>query len=176
MNREEQPGMENEGLDIEVFVEQMRALTMAANLSLADEQKQIGYGSYWVRFYNIRERIVIFGYVDSLDDIEAGERSLGARDEEADYVRHDTNRRHNDGYMYGTCYSTLTPDGELGFTHRADIWPISKDLFDTFHNVAWDVDSPDLKWDDKLALASAYAEYATHVNGLIAEVGGDQDR
>ena len=165
--------------DLESMIAQMRALTEVANMTLAAEQKQIGYGSYWARFYDIKNRIVIFGYVDTLDQMEAGERSLGADDQEADYIRHDTNRRHNDGYMYGMCYSVVTPEGELGFTHRADIWPITQEMFEEFRTVGWDVDHADLTWEVKVSLATMYAEYRSHIMALAevaeAEAMGDTE-
>ena len=160
---------EEGGLDLEAMMEQMRVLTEYANEHLAPQQKQIGYGSYWARFYDVKNRIVVFGYVETLDAMEASERELGADDGEAAYIRTDTNRRHNDGYMYGMCYSTITPEGELGFTHRADIWPITQDAFETYRRVGWDVDHDDLTWETKVELAGAYAEYATHTNAIIKD-------
>ena len=161
---------EDGGLDLEAMMEQMRVLTEYANENLADAQKQIGYGSYWARFYDIKNRIVIFGYVETLDEMESSERDLGADDGEAAYIRTDTNRRHNDGYMYGMCYSTITPEGELGFTHRADIWPITA-------RPVRDVPAGRLgrrprrpgPGRRRLQLAPAYAEYATHTNSLGAQ-------
>lgn len=159
--------MTDESIDLEGMIATLRAATEVANQTLATEQKQIGYGSYWARFYNIKDRLVIFGYVDTLDEMEASERALGAKADEAEYIRHDTNRRHNDGYMYGTCYSRITPEGELGFTHRADIWPIGKDLFETYQAAGWDVDHDSLAWETKVELSAAYAQYATHTNAIL---------
>ena len=154
-------------LDLEAMMDQMRMLTEYANEHLAEPQRTVTYGSYWARFYDVRDRLVIFGYVDSLEEMEASERSLGAGDDEAAYIVADTERRHEDGDMYGMCYSTVTPEGELGFTHRADLWPIDKDTFDAYRAVGWDVDHADLVWDTKVVLAGAYAEWATHTHQVI---------
>ena len=164
---------EDAGLDLETMMEQMRVLTEYANEHLAEPQRGLTYGSYWARFYDIRDRLVIFGYVEPLDTMIETERELGARDDEAEYIRADTQRRHEDGYMYGMCYSTVTPEGELGFTHRADIWPIDQAMFEQYREVAWQVDDDRLAWETKIALAQAYTEYATHTNTVLAEKPDD---
>ena len=164
---------EDAGLDLETMMERMRVLTEYANEHLTDEQRGVTYGSYWARFYDIRNRLVIFGHVDTLDEMESSERDLGARDDEAEYIRADTARRHENGYMYGMCYSTVTPEGELGFTHRADIWPIDQAMFEQYREVAWQVDDDRLAWETKIALAQAYTEYATHTNAVLAEKPDD---
>ncbi len=155
--------------DLEALLAATRAMTEEANATLADQQRSVTYGSYWVRFYSIEDRVVIFGYVEPLAEMEATERELGAGDEEAIYIKADTERRHQNGYMYGMCYSTLTVEGELGFTHRADLWPIDETLFAAAQEVEWDIDSPLFYWEHKAALAVAYSQYRTHIFDLAID-------
>ena len=61
---------EDAGLDLETMMEQMRVLTEYANEHLAEPQRGLTYGSYWARFYDIRDRLVIFGYVEPLDTMD----------------------------------------------------------------------------------------------------------
>jgi hypothetical protein len=161
---------ENEGeFSLELMMHQMRVLTEYANEHLADAQREVTYGSYWARFYNVKERVIIFGHVETLASMEASERDLGAGDEEAVYIVEDTKRRHEDGYLYGMAYSVVTPEGELGFTHRADLWPIDEETFDAYRKVGWNVDHEDLAWETRVGLAGAYAEWASHTNRVSGQ-------
>lgn len=157
--------------DLQTLIDQVRVMTEGMNRTLSAEQRTVTFGSYWARFYDVRARIVIFGYVDSLAAMEESERRLGADDAEATYIRAETERRHHDGFMYGMCYSTIDPTGEWGFTHRSELWPISEELFEKYRAVGWDVDHPDLPWETKVELAVAYTDYATHVHGIEGEAG-----
>lgn len=151
---------------LEAMFEQMRQATVYANEHLAEPQEHVTFGHHWARFYDVKNRLVIFGYVEPLASMEAGERELGAGDEEAAYIVADTQRRHDDGYMYGWCYSIVTPDGEIGFTHRADLWPISPEMFEAYKQAGWDIDHVDIPWDVKVSLSTMYAEYQIHTKSI----------
>lgn len=133
----------------------------AANQRVAPQQRAIGEGDYWVRFYRVVDRLIIFGQVHHLTRVWHEEVRLGATEAEADYVvRHAKDRRAR-GYVFGTCYSIIEPEGELGDTHVSEVWPITAHLFDAAKAVRWNIDRlPD---SGKKALEQAYQEYGEHV-------------
>jgi hypothetical protein len=115
--------------------EKLGKMRTAANEGLAAAQKAVTYGDYWVRFY---KEFTIFGRVMPLDEYMASEVSLGAPPEEAEYTAAHVQRAHDEGMMWGMAYSVLEPEGELGNTHRANLWPIEERVFNAARDAEWD--------------------------------------
>lgn len=132
-----------------------------ANEGLATEQKAITYGDYWVRFYDVGARIIDFGKVMTEAEFVEGEMAFGADPDEIAAELQQVKARHDAGYLYGVAHSILGVDGELGSTHRANVWPIEERLFTAAQTVDWKVDQ--LSPDGKLLLEIAYACYRTHL-------------
>jgi hypothetical protein len=146
----------------------MRDNEEAANLVLAPEQQAVTYGSHWCRFFDIANRVVIFGKVLTQEEQRETETAL-ADDSEADEAETEEildtlAQSHERGYMYGRCYSTIEPDGEWGSTHRANLWPIPQHVYEAARDVRWDIDQ--LPPEQRTALEAAYQVYRTHLSGL----------
>jgi hypothetical protein len=87
--------------------------------------EQLPVGQCFVRLYPVgpRETLVIFGEV---------ERSKY----EEDWPLEDDARKR--GYVFGTCYSVMCPEGELGSTHVGNIHLlISRSTFETAKSNGW---------------------------------------
>jgi len=108
--------------------------TRLANESLSEEQKAITYGDYWVR---TDYEFLIFGYINTLDELDESSRRLGADEEEIAYERAMIADAHARGYMYGKAYSVVEPDGEWGSTHRVSMQKVSKQTFDRMRELGW---------------------------------------
>ena len=108
--------------------------TRLANESLSEEQKAITYGDYWVR---TDYEFLIFGYINTLDELDESSRRLGADEEEIAYERAMIADAHARGYMYGKAYSVVEPDGEWGSTHRVNMQKVSKQTFDRMRELGW---------------------------------------
>jgi hypothetical protein len=162
------------------FWDRLAVATEAANRNLHQKQRDIGYGDYFVRFYEVAERIVIFGRVmteaelfdsesgdiESIDDPAEKQEAI----EEVRYTMTALRERHEEGYLYGWCHSTIEK-GELGSTHRSWMWPISKELFEAARAVEWDIDLlPD---EHRNALSRAYVEWTAQSIRRSAEGGDD---
>ena len=108
--------------------------TRLANESLSEEQRAITYGDYWVR---TDYEFLIFGYINTLDELDESSRRLGADEEEIAYERAMIADAHARGYMYGKAYSVVEPDGEWGSTHRVSMQKVSKQTFDRMRELGW---------------------------------------
>lgn len=107
----------------------MRKAEDAANASALEEQKAITYGDHWCRpvpEYGIFE----FGRVATEEE--------SYKDEEPETVAM-LRDSHERGYRYGMAYSVLGPDGELGSTHVANMWPITEAEFLRAKEDGWQV-------------------------------------
>jgi hypothetical protein len=113
----------------------------AANRRIVDAQREITYGSLWLRFHDPLGRVVIFGQVSTLDEIKAKEMELGASEGEADHVVKHTQQMNERGFLFGTCWSTIEPRGELGNTHRSEVWYCPPAVFEEAKAHGWNVDS-----------------------------------
>ena len=138
--------------------EYMQANRKKANEGLAAAQRLIDYGDYWVRFW---QQVVIFGYIDPLEKVRDDEVAAGADLGEAEVFVTMVMEAHNDGSMWGTAYSTIEPDGELGYTHRISMWPIDKRLFDAARQVGWVIE--DLPEWAQVLLQEAARAWRSHV-------------
>ena len=151
---------------IEEMFDYIEKQTQRANASLTAEQKAITWGSHWVRFLP-SEQLIIFGRVFTLAEIEQGERSAGASTEELEYTLNSCRANHDRGYLFGRAYSVAEPDGELGDTHRANMWPITEQQFDEARQAAWNPSRivPGMfSW-----LAEAYSHYRAYLLSIPQE-------
>lgn len=164
-----------EGVTIRTFGSMEEALgamaraTEMANRHLAADQRMITWGDRWVRFWQMSPTmppIVIFGRVMTREEIEAGERAcMGdtpqheVDGEIAQTLRH-IEHQHGRGYMFGKAYSVMESEGELGDTHRADMWPISERVYEAARKVQWN--HRNLPRAEAHALVEAYQAWAGH--------------
>jgi len=160
---------------IEDAYEFMRKGEAYGNRNLHPKQENITWGDYWVRFYNVADRVIIFGKVETEAEVEAGE-SKGIDDiaveaeraiaqDEVLYTMTTIRDSHERGLMWGWAYSRY--DKDLGSTHRFYMWPISKDLYEAAEQVGWDVDAI----TDPVAraeLEAAWQEYRRHALAVAA--------
>lgn len=97
----------------------MREAEERANAQVFDRQRSIGYGDYWCR--PVPEYgVFVFGYVWPQDKAEKGEARSTVTSLRDSFER---------GYRFGDAYSVMEPEGELGTTHVANMWPISEEDF-----------------------------------------------
>lgn len=140
--------------------------TTEANQDLAPEQQQLTYGDHWVRFTYLTDFGLIFGHVFTKAEWLASEMAAGADDDEANYSLKLVEASHERGYMHGPAYSVVTPGGEYGDTHRADIWPIDETLFAEVEAAGWDLNR--MEQGTKIKLAIIFEEWRQHETELIA--------
>lgn len=112
----------------------------AAGRRIVDAQREISYGHLWLRFYDPLGRVVIFGRVHTPEEIQINEVELGASLSEARAVVKHTKEMNERGYLFGTCWSTIEPRGELGNTHRSEVWHCPAPVFEEAAAHKWDVD------------------------------------
>ena len=145
-----------------------RTATDAANSTLHPIQRAITFGTYWVRFYDIQHRILIWGYVEPLQSVLDTEAALTEDDDDGpdqDEVREHTQRNHDRGYMYGRAYSLIEPEGEWGDTHRANMRPITQELFYAAKATRSNMDALDLY--ARQGLQQAYEGWRQHQMTLV---------
>ena len=147
--------------NFESMHQRLTELTKEANDGLAPAQRLVTYGDHWVRFWDMRQRLVIFGHVHTPEEIRRDEELHGAPENEIDYMLGETERRHRDGFMYGLCRSRWYPEGEWGDTHRGNLWPVDKDTYDEALAVGCDIDH--LGEHGRFALQEAWTGYLGHV-------------
>lgn len=115
----------------------MRLMEEQANERVVEEQRQITWGSHFLRVL-YTSPVVIFGHVWPEDDILLGEQRAGASLEEAETTLRTLRASHERGYRFGRCYSIVEPEGELGDTHISDCWPITEEEFLQAQNFRWE--------------------------------------
>jgi hypothetical protein len=136
--------------------EYLRSRNDWAKDHLAPEQQNITYGDHWARFYDVSSQLIIFGRVDPL-----AETSESPDEQEREYLRHETERRMANGYVYGKCYSKVTVPGEYGFTPKFEIWPIDEDVFNAARDVNWEFTH--LPIGVRIELSTAYGWWHSHM-------------
>lgn len=119
----------------EAFADMKRAED-AANENLSEWNKQVVWGSYYMRPAP-EVPCIIFGYIYTEMECVDGERKLGATHEEVAYTMRSIRDSYERGYRFGRHYSVVEPDGELGSVHIANAWPISKEEFETAKAQDW---------------------------------------
>jgi hypothetical protein len=97
-----------------------------------------------VQFVDVKRRHLCFGRVDDGEGMEAEEIEM-------------TKVQLDDGLMYGKAFDRFNIEGEWGYTHKANAWPITEDLFQAAAEVDWDFDR--LSTEDQLALNIVWAEH-----------------
>ena len=164
---------------VEDAFEYMRKGEEFGNRNLHPKQAAITWGDHWVRFYDVANRLIIFGRVDTeeenytseakgIDQITDSEERRIAMDEVAESMRVIWNS-HQRGLMWGWAYSKGEHD--LGSTHRFNMWPISEHLYTVAKEAQWDVDAI-TEPEARRELEQAYQEYRAHA--LAVFLSGDQ--
>ena len=155
------------------FVEERKAHAFAG---LAREQQALTFGSHWVQFHDIPTRHIVFGRVWTAEEVALGE--LRGRDGE---VREDVQwpevvtsvdritEGQEEGFLYGMAHDRFNPDGELGFTHKAHVWPIEKRLFDAATFVQFEITN--LNETGRFLLDLAFRQMRAHVLGTESRHG-----
>lgn len=149
------------------------------NRNLHPKQAAITWGDYWVRFYDLADRMIIFGRVETEAEVEASE--MKGIDDIADPAERAIERAgvvetmrtirysHGRGLMWGWAHSRLYTD--LGSTHRFYMWPISEALYDGVKAVQWDIDAI-TDPDHRRELEAAWQEYRAHATAVT--LSGDE--
>lgn len=112
---------------MEEMLEFMAKAEAEANQMLLDEQRGIGYGDYWCRPVP-EQGVFVFGRVMPEEEAYDGEDAGSIAMLRDSYSR---------GYRFGTAYSILGPEGELGSTHIANMWPITEEDFNDAAAQRW---------------------------------------
>jgi hypothetical protein len=90
---------------------------------------------FWFRVYD--NEVEIWGIAPSLDDLWAQEVRCGAEpDEEQSFRDHEIEMRGR-GYVRGTAYSIIVPDGEFGSTHVSEVIPVTEEAFHAARVAEW---------------------------------------
>lgn len=138
------------------------------NRDLAAAQRMVTWGDHWVRFYQPSpgaQLVTIWSRVWTEDEIIKGEWASGAESQaEIDETMAGIRNRHIRGYMFGRCFSTIEPEGELGDTHRYNLWPITQALYEAAQAVQWDHRA--LNPLSARELIEVYQAYAGHVRQM----------
>jgi hypothetical protein len=144
----------------------MHANEEAANKTLAPEQKAVTYGDYWCRFYQLRDRIVIFGQVTPLSywDEKITNAADNEEQQEWQWEKEQIEGSHERGYVFGWAWSVLEPEGEPGSTHQANLWPITPALFEAARDAEWKID--DLTGVHRESMETVYQVWRAHQQSI----------
>lgn len=140
----------------------MRKAEEAANASLVEEQRRITWGDYWCRPVPDLG-IFVFGQVMPLELVMQEEMAAGSDPEELAYTEASLREKHERGYMFGNAYSVMEPRGELGDTHRANMWPITEEEFEEVKQHGW---QPTRDFIRKVLSEGRAAQQREHPNSL----------
>jgi hypothetical protein len=103
-------------------------------------QERITYGDHWMRIWDgWGEKILICGYISTLEELDKEERRLGASEEEIAEEHETMQYSYNNGFRFGRAYSIIEPRGELGDTHVSQMIPITKEEFDEVERLDWNL-------------------------------------
>lgn len=97
---------------------EMRKHEKIANEAILPKQREIVYGSYWIRAWG---NMLVFGRVLSREASETGQTRETVRALRDAYER---------GYRFSRSYSVLDIHGELGDVHISVVWPIREEEFE----------------------------------------------
>jgi hypothetical protein len=126
----------------DTFEEMMADMSRAETAAIRNTQpwqRNITWGKYWMR-YVAEWDLIIFGYVNTEDENDKGCLEAGGDAEECKYEHDSMQDSYHRGYRFGTAYSVITPDGELGSTHISVMVPITKSQFENARDLKWDKD------------------------------------
>lgn len=116
-------------------------LEEAAQQAILPSQRAMKPGDFWMRPVD-EMGIFVFGRWHTPDEVYEAEREAGAPEAEAQQARAHEAERAARGYMFGTAYSPIEPEGELGSTHVSLVWPISEGEFLNAQDHFWELGSP----------------------------------
>jgi len=155
--------MEFENID-DMF-EFMEKRTNEANANLAPAQQGVTYGDCWARFDTPHNfGFIEFGHVETEAEFRASMVKYPKAETDSEWESIQT--EHERGYLFSKAYSLMGPDGELGDTHRASMWPIDRALFDAARAVDWDYKR--LEVPDALNLSLAYEQWLAHEKSIAS--------
>ena len=117
----------------------IRAQADAAK-SIHPSQAALTWGSHWVRFIDISNRLVEFGRVYDRDEVINTEMDAGATRIEARRTAQQAGIGLEKGYLYGHAASFLFPKGETGYSHKAVVWPIEEATYNAAAEANWQID------------------------------------
>lgn len=101
-----------------------------ANENTLPRQKTITYGDYWLK---ADHDIFVFGRVLTEDEYTEGITTKKGRKEALDALH----ERYDRGYRRCKTYSLFVPEGELGDSHVATMWPITQEEFVYARKAGW---------------------------------------
>lgn len=116
-----------------------------ATRRLSDQQKAITWGSYLVSA--VPDQLMIFGRIPTEAElVEAETSALNSDDdmtpdeiaEEVAGVVALTAAQMESGRLFGSWFSIVEPDGELGYNHKINFWPIDEATFEWAKELRFD--------------------------------------
>ena len=105
----------------------MQAQYDIAEQMVVPRQRDITWGSYWVR---PNDGILIWGRVWT-------EAELVLNEDDPEAVLAHYRATHERGYRFGYAYSPYCSDGELGESHISVLWPITRQEFSSALRCKW---------------------------------------
>jgi hypothetical protein len=100
-----------------------------------DAEATPGWGGYFRR--DDLPGLTIYGHVLNPDKIRRAEQAAGASAEEADAALAGIVHAFKRGYLYGWCYSTEAPEGELGAVRVHDCVSVTASEFEAARQRGW---------------------------------------
>lgn len=122
----------------EEMSEWLKERAEAAHAGLAKAQADLTWGDHWVQFHDVNAAHIIWGKVSTREEVALGELLSRSDWDEVVATVARTEASLEQGFMYGRAYDRYGPEGELGTTHKAHVWPIEERLFDAAKAAGWD--------------------------------------
>ena len=116
-----------------------RAEETALSKRATEAQRAIGYGDCVTRAWDDPRHgpVLIWGTVLPLAEIARTERAAGAGDAEVTALTARLEDGYGRGWRYGRWFSVISPEGEYGAAHVADLSPVTVAEFDDAHWRGW---------------------------------------
>jgi len=139
----------------------LRQANRIANEMLAPEQRELTYGSCWIRFLGTGRQME-FGRVIRQEEVTLlmDETTVGnvvekreAAEEIALGIQY--------GYLYGWVFDRQRPRGELAITHKLHVWPISLDTLEEAAMFRWRYEL--FRLDTKIEIQKAQTQLRHHL-------------
>lgn len=120
----------------------MKQAENKANEMATEDQKQIGYGDYFIRIWEADrmfggDDLKIYGRIMTREEFIKTEKDCGALDDELAGTMQTHDSSYARGYRWGWCYSIVEPTGELGSTHVSVMRKIGKEEFEEAERKGW---------------------------------------
>lgn len=148
----------------EEMMEALREHQRHAMAGLHPSQVAIGAGDHWVRFVDLDATppLVEFGRVFTDEEVLMSELQAGQASDRAIFnlgaVQH---ARDEQGLLFGTAWSVWTPpEGVVGNTHKASVWPIEQRLFDLAVDHSFRL--PEFEELERFLLDLAFRQHRAH--------------